>query len=94
MTSKDGDPLLLVVERAVYGQNSEVDISRSCTRLLMLTYILSMLQAFSSSTSSMMPSTVTSSGISALFSWLGSLAKTSAIIIWLPGRAESRIPVS
>ena len=32
---------------------------------------------------SMMPSTVTSSGISALFSGLGSLERTSAIIIWL-----------
>ena len=37
----------------------------------------------------MMSSTVTSSGISSSFSGLGSLERTSAIIIWLPGRYTS-----
>ena len=68
---------------------STVDISRSCTRLLMLKCIMSMLHAFSSSTSSVMSSTVMSNGISAFFSGLGSLERTSAIIICLPGRYTS-----
>ena len=54
---------------------SAVDISRSCTRLLMLKFIMLMLLVVSSSTSSMMSSTVTSSGISAFVSGLGSLGR-------------------
>ena len=58
----------------------------NCTRLLMLKFIMSMIQAVSSSTPSMMPSTVTSSDISTFVSGLGSLEMTSAIVICLPGR--------
>ena len=52
----------------------------------MLQFVRSMLQEFSSSTSSTISSSVTSSGISAFFSEFGSLERTSAIVVWWPGR--------